>query len=150
MGQWQNHEGVNESLMIDTCSRLSLSPAAFCVAFAMVGTKGIALLYYCCSLEMTHITSVFSSWFSFLSFGTWVPLQAGSTHKICKINNEEKYVCSECSWKIPCPETLKLKIFSNFFIDGLQERKQNRLSRNTCRGKPVVCYLQNLSGWNEP
>lgn len=97
MEQWQNRNGVNESLMIDTCRRLSLSPNALCVTFAMVGTRGIAQFYYCCSLEVTHLTSVFSSWFSFLSFGMCVPSQAGFTHKIGKINRLKKDACSECS-----------------------------------------------------
>lgn len=56
MGQWQNSEGVNERLMIDTCSGLSLSPTVFCVIFAMIGTRGLAQFCYCCSLEITHLT----------------------------------------------------------------------------------------------
>lgn len=39
---------------------------------------------------------------------------------------------------------LKLKIFSNFFVDGLQEREQNKLYRNTSRGKSVVCYSESF------
>lgn len=71
MGQWQNSYGVT-----DTCRRWSLSPTAFCVAYVVVGTRGIAQFHNYGSLEMSY--TCFQQ-LTLLFFGMYVPLRAGFT-----------------------------------------------------------------------